>query len=272
MSEIINFFKGIRYFFSSFGLIFEKGLWHFLLYPVIIRILFFLLISIGLFSLQETIENSIKDLLSMKNIPLEGHHLSWLKNIITPSPSWISGLLASIFSIIVLWTLSIMNKYVVLIIISPVLAILSERTEEKLTGKKFTFDFLQFIKDILRAILIAIRNMSLEYLLFFGGFFLLIIPVFGAILFGAYQLFLLLMSWYFFGFSMIDYSSERHRFSTRKSIALGRKNKGVLTGIGFCYWSFITIPIFGSWIGFTFAPILGAVGATAAFIDINKNN
>ena len=271
MSQVSAFFKGVGFFFKSLEIIFSKGLWHFLFYPILLRILFIILVSIGLISLTDILAGYLNDFFLLKNIPDNGHYLSWLKSILTPSAGWLSWVIAKIISLMILWILSTVNKYIILVIISPILALASEATEEKLTGKKFPFSFPQLLKDIFRGIIISIRNMSIEYMLFFAGFLLLLIPALGPVLFSVYQIFLLFVSWYFFGFAMMDYNSERHKFSVGKSVDFIWKNRGLITGIGFCYWLLISIPILGNWIGFSFAPIMGAVGATLAFTELNKS-
>ena len=272
MSHISNFFRGVGFFFGSLKIIFNDGLWHFLFYPVMLRVLLILLIAFGIMNLTDVLEDTLNNFLQLKHIPENGHPFSWLKNLLHPSASWLAWIISKITGIMIIWFLSTLNKYIVLILISPILALASEATEEKITGKKFTFSFGQLMKDIFRGMVIAIRNMSIEYLLFFSGFLLLLIPAAGAILFGIYQLFLLFASWYFFGFSISDYSCERHRFSIRESIRFNWKNRGLITGIGFCYWIFISVPFLGDWIGFSFAPIMGAVGSTMAFLELNKTN
>ena len=48
--------------------------------------------------------------------------------------------------------------YIVVIILSPILALLSERIEKIITGNKYKFSFKQLINDIRRGIQIALRN------------------------------------------------------------------------------------------------------------------
>ena len=57
-------------------------------------------------------------------------------------------------------------KYVVVIILSPLLAHLSQKTERILTGNKYPFDLNQFLRDIKRGIRIALRNFFWQYLFF----------------------------------------------------------------------------------------------------------
>ena len=55
------------------------------------------------------------------------------------------------------------TKYLVMMFLSPLLAILSEKTEEILTGNKYKFNFKQLIIDVKRGIGIAIRMLLAEF-------------------------------------------------------------------------------------------------------------
>jgi len=68
-------------------------------------------------------------------------------------------------------------KYIVLIIMAPFLAYLSERTEELLTGKKYPFTIIQFCKDVLRGILLAMINLIKEILITILLFLLVYVPI-----------------------------------------------------------------------------------------------
>jgi len=57
-------------------------------------------------------------------------------------------------------------KYLVVIILSPLLAHLSQKTEHKLTGNIYPFEMGQFLKDIKRGVRIALRNLLWQYLFF----------------------------------------------------------------------------------------------------------
>ena len=57
-------------------------------------------------------------------------------------------------------------KYLVVIILSPLLAHLSQKTEQILTGNKYRFNLEQLIKDIRRGIRIALRNLIRQYFFF----------------------------------------------------------------------------------------------------------
>ena len=53
-------------------------------------------------------------------------------------------------------------RYIIIILISPLLSIVSERTERILTGNKYTYSLSQLIKDVKRALNLIIRNIVWE--------------------------------------------------------------------------------------------------------------
>jgi CysZ protein len=142
------------------------------------------------------------------------------------------------------------------------LAILSEKTEKIITGKKYPFNFKQFLKDIVRGNLIVIRNISIELictiLLFFAGY----IPIIGYIS----PVVLILISFYFFGFCIIDYSNQRHRLSIKESVQYVRTNKGFAIANGCVFYLLLLIPF----IGLLIAPAYSIVAATLGVEKINK--
>jgi CysZ protein len=157
-------------------------------------------------------------------------------------------------------------KYIILILLSPAFALLSESVEEKITGNKYDFSFKQLIKDIGRGVMINLRNMVIEFSLIILGW-LICLPM--PFLFVIVTPFLFLTGWYFIGFSMLDYSCERRRMGVIESVRFIRANKGLACGIGFCYAFFMGIPFFGL-IAMMFCPVLAVTGATTAMIETKK--
>ena len=267
MNFFAGFGKGVASFFKGFSVIFEKGLWHYIFYPLILLLLLTLATTYLVGELADSVKSWLESQMMFESIPDEGHWLSWAKHIVS---GWL-GFLVSIMVKLVMWIVSgTLMKYVILILLSPIMSLLSESIEEQINGVKFPFQFIQLLKDVLRGTLINIRNMLLEYLLIFAGFTLcLIFPPFTFIV----TPFLLIIGWYFIGFSMMDYSCERNKMSIGEGIRFIRKNKGIAVGIGFCYAMFLSIPtIFGLGIGLMFGPTMAVAGSTIAFIELRKNS
>lgn len=259
MNFFEGFFKAIGNCFKGLGLIFEKGLWPYLFYPLILWLLMWVG-SIWLFAgLASQFAEYLNEQLSFNDIPDSGSWLSFAKPFLT---GYFSFIIAWILKILFWFISSTFSKYLVLIFLSPLFALLSESAEEKINGSNYPFKFKQLIIDIFRGIGISLRNMLFEYL--FIGLCFAVTLVFPplAIVTGPLLLF---VSWYFVGFTMLDYNFERHKMSISDSIKFTRKNKGLACGIGLVYAFFMILPAF---IGMMFGPILAVVGATVSFLEI----
>ena len=183
-------------------------------------------------------------------------------------------------------------KYLVVIVLSPLLSLLSMKTEKILTGNSYEFSFRQLVHDVKRAMRIVVRNLMWEYF-----FFLIILvvsllgwedpkrsPVF-------YLTFVI--GFFYYGFAFIDYINERRRLDIDESIIFVRKNRGLAIAIGCIYSLLILVPVdlsaLFNWSGFSAhpgdtigqflfhlflwlcastAPILAIVAATIAMNDL----
>jgi CysZ protein len=258
-----DFFKGVSNSFKGFSLLFEKGLWPYMFYPLLVWILLWVASLYGLFLLAGGISDWLQGYFSFESIPENGHWLSWARPF-----------LVSKVGFIVTWVLKILFwfmsgtfiKYLMLIVMSPVFALLSEKAEEKLTGKEYPFSLVQLMKDIGRGIVISLRNMILEY---FFIFVCTLVSFFFPPLFFITTPFLFLLGWYFVGFALIDYNCERHKFGVSKSIQFMKKNRGYACGVGFVYSFFLALPFVpGQIIGMMFGPAIAVIGGTISFLEV----
>ncbi len=154
------------------------------------------------------------------------------------------------------------NKYILLTILSPVMAMISEQTETILNGRTYTFQFSNLFRDLLRGARIALRNMFIEFGCMFLCLFVVWIPIIGWLC----PLFLFVLSCYFYGFSMIDYINERRELTTSQSIAYVKRHKGLAVGNGFVLLVLFAIP----YLGVFFAAILGPIASTVAVLEAEK--
>ena len=191
-----------------------------------------------------------------------------------------------------------LTRYVMLMVLSPLLSIVSERVEKKLTGNVYKFNFKQLMKDVKRAILIATRNVVYEIVIIIGlytaiyisfwtfGFSSLKVP-FSDSMYISDLLYLVLASlvaFYFYGFSFMDYVMERRRFTIKESIKYVRKHKGVAVALGslfvFLFHSIEIVKEFDAGIGRTLfmwitailaasIPIFTAIAATLAMHQLD---
>lgn len=186
--------------------------------------------------------------------------------------------------------------YIVVIILSPVLALLSERIEKILTGNKYKFSLKQLVSDIKRGMQIALRNIFWEY------FFIVIILGIASLLGGTTKNVLIFsfpiaIGFYFYGFAFLDYINERRRLNIQQSIYFVSKHKGLAIAIGsiysifflsffYVFRNFSKLPpdtstqiLWGTILVITFilaavAPILAITSATLSMhelVDLSKN-
>jgi len=189
-------------------------------------------------------------------------------------------------------------KYIVVVILSPMLSIISQVVEKKLTSNEYPFSLQQTLHDVKRGLRIAMRNIMWEYV-----FFLLILVVsavgWDEVHKSPFFYLTFAIGFFYYGFSFIDYVNERRRLDIDQSIHFIRNHRGLAIAIGSIYSIFILVPVdLGKMVDFTgflehpfetlgtvsfqfllwmlasVAPILTIVAATIAMddlVDLSKN-
>jgi CysZ protein len=183
-------------------------------------------------------------------------------------------------------------KYLVVTLLSPLLARLSEKTENILTGKKYPWSFSQLVSDVKRAMRIVVRNLMWEYFFFL---IILVVSIIGWEDPKSSPVFYLtfVIGFYYYGFAFLDYINERRRLTVDESIEFMRKNRGLAIVIGGMYSVLILVPVDISvlfnfsafnvdflpalghftlnlflWMCASAAPILAIIAATIAMDDL----
>jgi CysZ protein len=235
----------IQSFFEAHRFINKHRLWKWIIVPGIIYCILFVA---GMYLFGKTSSMATAFVLQKSGLKawVDSMHESWL--------NWLV-IMGQFFIIIILFLFYFsLFKFVFLIIGSPVFAYLSEKTESIIEGKEFPFSFPQFLKDIVRGIKIALRNLLWQTVYVVTILILSFIPVVGWIA----PLVALLTECYYFGFSMLDYSSERNKLSTSQSIAFIGNHKGLAIGNGLVFYIMHLLPF----IGWLLAPSYAVVAAT----------
>lgn len=174
-----------------------------------------------------------------------------------------------------LWFLfGLVGKYLVLILLSPLLAYASERTEEILTGVPVPFNAVRFLQDIGRGIAMALRNGVLELTL--NGI-LWTCTLFVAVIAPVSAIAAWLVSSWFYGSSMFDYIFERRRMGIRASVRAARSRRGIVLANGMLF-NFLMNPPFLHWffgpvlsaICFCVVPVLASIGAVLAWHEASS--
>jgi CysZ protein len=144
--------------------------------------------------------------------------------------------LRSLYALLAVVMFSFM-RYILIILLSPILSIVSERVERILTGNKYKFNLKQLIIDIKRALNLAIRNMIWELGIVYS-FILVYYIVSWMVGFsegvdnfvtGAVAM---IVAFYYYGFGFIDYLMERMRMDLPESVKFVRKHKGFAVALG----------------------------------------
>lgn len=256
MKSGLRFFEqfalAVKSYMKAISFITNNSLWVYLIYPVIISIL----LLVGGFSLaaslSETLENWILSFPIFAGIDALGS--IWA--------NFLHFFLRIALNIIFFFIYLTFNKYILLILMSPLMASLSERTEQIISGTKHPFNLIQFVKDVFRGICIAFRNMFIEFSVISLCFIIVWIPVIGWLS----PVFLFMLSCYFYGFSMVDYTNERRKMNIEESVKYMRKNKGLIIGNGFVFSLLFALPFIGGMI----SAILAPVAATIAVLETNN--
>lgn len=251
LKEIIT---AIQAYYQTHRFIVKHRLWKWILIPGLIYAIMF---CVGIYFFWKS-SNYAVDVVLVKTGAKD-----WMERI---HNSWLSWLV--IFGQIILQIISMLFyfslfKFLFLIVGSPLFAYLSEKTESILEGNEFPFSIAQLIKDIARGIRIALRNLLWQTVYTVSIFILAFIPLIGWVT----PLLALLVECYYLGFSMLDYSCERHKLSATQSISFIGKHKGLAIGNGIIFYLMHFIPFLG-WI---LAPGYAVIAATISLYGHNKN-
>ena len=223
----------------------DNRLWHYFIPPLLLSAL----ILWGGYALENSlkISDSIKDVSTIRELMGEMVRYFLLSSIVV---------LAYEF-----------RKYMVFILLSPMLTSLSLKTEKLITGNTYTFTRQQYWSDIRRALRIATGNLIVQYLILAVWFILAtLIPSIKP----ATTVFIFIVYSYFYGFCLIDYVNERRRLNIEQSVKFVRENAGLAIGSGLIFSGMFFIPYD---IGVIFAPVLGIIAGCIGMhkvVDLNK--
>ena len=238
----------IRAYFKAHKFIVKHKLLRWILIPGVIYAILF---AFGFYIFWQSSAHVIDYFFSKTGLKiwLQKEHGSWLRFI------FIFGQL--ILQIILMLFYFSWFKYLFLIIGSPVFAWLSEKTEAIMSNTNYPFNFSKFLKDIIRGIQIALRNMLWQTVYSISILFLSLVPLIG----WASPVLAIFVECYYLGFSMLDYTSERKGLSSSESIDFIGNHKGLAIGNGMVFFIMHAVP-FAGWI---LAPGYAVVAATLSF-------
>lgn len=162
-------------------------------------------------------------------------------------------------------------KYLVLAFLGPVMSVLSDITEKKLTGVKHSFSFGKFIREVFRGIRTAILYLFLELFLAVVLLFVALItgwvfPVLLPIIAPLELVIAFVIGAFFYGAAALDYVWEREDVGAFGSLSLALSSRRLAVGIGVPFAIWMAIPI----VNFTIAPIFAPAFAAVASVLVLK--
>lgn len=172
------------------------------------------------------------------------------------------------------------SGFILLMFLSPLFSIVSEKVTKRLQGKTYQFSFKQSLKDIFRGLKITLRNLIYQYILVAVLYILIYSLPENTIYSKLFSVLLAIISSYFYGFTLLDYALENQRFDYYKSVNFIRKHKGISIGLGLVYYlvlKFNNLPFVYTIFGINtyyittfleaFLLLFGVVGATLFVVE-----
>lgn len=168
-------------------------------------------------------------------------------------------------SVLSLWTgLFLVFKYLVIIITAPVMSVLSEKLEARLSGKQApSVNIMGQLYLMVRGLRIAISNLGREISLTILLLLLGLIPGFAIV---TIPLIFVVQS-YYAGFGNFDLFMERH-FNVSQSRRFISNHKSYAAANGSVFLLVLLIPFIGAFL----APALATISATLLGMELLEDN
>jgi CysZ protein len=233
---ITGFINGLTAYVGSFFKLGRYGLGKYLIITLLIGVMMGWGLHYIISVFAEPIENIIQTF-----IPFE-YGSSFIENYL----SWFIKLILYLVTFFI-------YKYIILIILGPILSIISNKIEKTLSGFEKPSSIFSLPKELMRGVGISFICLIKELKYTIPLFALSFIPVFGLLP----LVLLFFVQAYFFALGCFDYFAERY-YSIRETLEVGRRNKWELIGVG----SGANLTLMIPFIGVMFAPILATIATT----------
>ncbi len=239
---IIEFIHGLRAYATANQVILKHRLWPYLIVPGVLSLVIIMIIITGGTIYFDDLSQYIST--------------NWLPGFMNhPAMTFVTAFLLWILLLIIGF---MAYKHIVLVLFSPVLGQLSEKTGELVfNDPPPAFSIKTMLADLHRSVIINVRNILLTLLLTAIAWSFIFIPLIGTLISTAL---IFLIQAYYGGFGLIDCVLERKRYSVRQSVDFAKNHRGRLIGVGTGFMLLLAIPI----VGWFVAPAYGAVAATLA--------
>ncbi len=255
---IKDFWLGLYSYYKAFVVIIQYNLWLFFLVPIALSIALYFSANVVK---EELIGINLSEALSAIDFEKEFSEIKFQGVSADSGELLILG--AKLIFVIIAFKF---NKYLVLLLLTPMNAMISARIERLLTGNRYKFNFNQYVEDIYRGVNFVLRNLARQAFIYLLWYLLVFMFPF-LDMFSFYIIFL--VGAFYYGASLMDYTNERRRLSMEESVQFIRQNAGMAMAIGGVFYSLFFVSI----IGIILAPVLGVAAATLAIhnkIDLGK--
>ncbi|KIC90623.1 EI24 domain-containing protein [Flavihumibacter sp. ZG627] len=243
----------IESYFKAHQFIRQHNLWKWIIIP---GILYMILFIAGMYFFLSSSNSAVNYLSNLIGID------TWLQEQKNPFLNFLFVMGNIMVRLLLIFFYFSFFKFAFLIIGSPLFAYLSEKTESILEGRDFPFSLPQLMKDIIRGIRLALRNLLWQTVYTISILILSFIPVLGWVS----PMLSLFTECYYYGFSMMDYSCERRKMSPQESVRFISDHKGLAIGNGLMFYLMHAVPILG-WI---LAPTYAVVAATLSLRQLEN--
>jgi CysZ protein len=159
-----------------------------------------------------------------------------------------------------LWFSKMLYEIIIITLFSPIMAMLSERCDSTLSGRKFDFSVGRFLTELARTIGIVITALLLGWIVLgIWKIFTWVIP------FPAWTnlAIVFVIKAFFFGFNFVDYSLERYLISIPKSWRYAFRNPMMMIVIGAFFSAVFAIP----YVGVMLAPFVATLLSNAYWYE-----
>lgn len=257
-----DFWLALQCYYRGARMIYENWLWLFFFIPVVLT---FVLYLGGEYILKDLQNIDLNETITHLKFP-EKISKGFGIDAFDPNSVEMTTLINASKMLFVIISMKF-SKYIVLIVLTPVLSMLSFRVENILTGNRYPFDKAQFIDDIYRGVNFSMRNMVLQMVTLVGWYAItMIIPPLQVLT----TTIVYLVGSYYYGSAVMDFTNERRRMSLEQSVRFQWERKGFTLGVGLIFYGLFYI----SFIGIVFGPVLATVASTIGIdemVNLKKN-
>ena len=253
MNPLAKFWLGVRLYGKAFSFTERHNLWKYYFLPAFLNVLIFVSVGIaGYFFVNDTI-NWLESLFGLDN------PITWWQEIL----HYVVKILVGLIAFLIYFK---SYKYLMLILLAPVLSIVASKVQEILHPERLNedFDFPQFLHDLKRGLTINLTNLIIELSITIP---LILIGLFASFLSPFTTILIILVESYFLGFGMIDLRNEFMKLDVKESRAVVKKHRPFAVGVGMTMYFMIWIPF----LGILFAPIWACISAGLGIYELEEN-